>query len=308
MSAPYLKQIAQPQVPEMIRCVGAMLASDDPYADLVQDHLDHDATDATFAALMNNGEIIGYVHTQHGSIAPICEIVLPESRMKVEIMRACLEYAHTSIEGEFTLWTRGWQTQFVAAHANVFDFDPPRVVMQMICPVPLGQHTSGQLNDALTLDLRELHATERARTNAVAHLVALHRRAFSGHPDRAKISDDDLTQQLVCASQHNERVFLARRNGVVAGFVWLKRKVLNSVTTTEIFLLAVDPLLHGKGVGRELIAQAFTSAHEHFATNTLMLYVDESNSHARRLYTQMGFQETGRDLHGYTVCSLQERH
>jgi putative acetyltransferase len=60
------------------------------------------------------------------------------------------------------------------------------------------------------------------------------------------------------------------------------------MTGAKIDALFVDPVIHGKGVGRRLVE------HARHGRDVLEVDVNEANAGARAFYARMGFLETGR--------------
>jgi [ribosomal protein S18]-alanine N-acetyltransferase len=87
-------------------------------------------------------------------------------------------------------------------------------------------------------------------------------------------------------------------NDAIQGFT-LSRVVAGEV---ELLLVAVDPLLRRRAIGRRLVDQVATDARRYGAT-TLFLEVRENNVAARQLYHALGFVDVGRRANYYTGIS-----
>jgi mycothiol synthase len=79
-------------------------------------------------------------------------------------------------------------------------------------------------------------------------------------------------------------------DGAMAGFCWTK---IHPATEDddelgEIYVIAVDPDFHGRGLGRQLTLAGLESLAERGIT-TAMLYVDADNHVAVAMYEQLGF-------------------
>ncbi|MEX0592081.1 MAG: GNAT family N-acetyltransferase [Nitriliruptoraceae bacterium] len=74
-------------------------------------------------------------------------------------------------------------------------------------------------------------------------------------------------------------------NGQVVGVHWTKRR---SATVGEVYNLAVDPEVAGRGLGRRLLAAGIGRL-QHRGCDAVMLWVDLSNRPAVRLYEDAGF-------------------
>lgn len=128
--------------------------------------------------------------------------------------------------------------------------------------------------------------------------LALNARAFASHPEQGAWARADL--------DHREReewfdaagFFLAERGSRLAGFHWTKVHKAGSAGSGEVgevYVVGVDPDERGTGLGRALTLAGLHHLRERGLAE-VMLYVDESNAPAIRLYESLGFAHTGTDV------------
>ena len=123
--------------------------------------------------------------------------------------------------------------------------------------------------------------------------LRVNNRAFADHPDQGHET------ALTLAGRMDEPWFDAagflvvdddRRPGELAAFCWTKVHAAAGTDPRlgEIYVIGVDPSRQGEHLGPSLVVAGL----DHLAATGVpvgMLYVDESNAPARRLYDQLGF-------------------
>jgi mycothiol synthase len=143
--------------------------------------------------------------------------------------------------------------------------------------------------------------------------LSLNARAFASHPEQGGWTRADL--------DHRERepwfdpagFFLAERGGRLAGFHWTKvhaagadraagsgadaarAGAARASAVGEVYVVGVDPDERGTGLGRTLTLAGLRYLRER-GLPEVMLYVDESNTAAIRLYESLGFAHTSTDV------------
>jgi mycothiol synthase len=119
-------------------------------------------------------------------------------------------------------------------------------------------------------------------------VVAVNNRAFSWHPDQADRTTDWLHETATEPWFDPDGFLVHETDGRVDGFCWTKVHDDPDQPLGEIYVIAVDPDAHGRGLGRGLTVAGL----DHLAGRDLevgMLYVDALNGPALALYHRLGF-------------------
>ncbi len=135
--------------------------------------------------------------------------------------------------------------------------------------------------------------------------VALNHRAFSRHAEQGAWTRADLEMREQQPWFDPAGFFLAERDGDIVGFHWTK---IHSGTGEsdgvsdqgrepigEVYVVGVDPSAQGTGLGRALTIIGLRYLHDR-ALDQVMLYVDETNTAAIRLYESLGFTHWSTDV------------
>ncbi len=120
-------------------------------------------------------------------------------------------------------------------------------------------------------------------------------RAFAWHPEQRDQTLADLEARMAEPWFDADGFRIWDHEGAVGGFCWTKVHAGESPPVGEIYVIAVDPELHGQGLGRRLTLAGleWLSA---AGLRHAMLYVESDNRPANRVYDALGFERasTGR--------------
>jgi mycothiol synthase len=140
--------------------------------------------------------------------------------------------------------------------------------------------------------------------------LALNTRAFADHPEQGTWTLGDLHRRMAESWFDPAGFFLAERAGELVGFHWTKVHGSRGAACPpdgdpspghgheaigEVYVLGVDPAAHGLGLGRVLTVVGL----RHLRSKGLldaMLYVDDSNTAAIKLYESLGFSRWDTDV------------
>ena len=176
---------------------------------------------------------------------------------------------------DFTAWAFGTLPGADELAARV-RMEPIRQLLRMERPLaPAGQAPAeAEGYEIVTYDPADREA-----------IVALNAAAFSHHPEQGRptvAEFEDLTRQDWFDPAG---LFVARRDGEVAGFHWTKQ---HGDGLGEVYVIAVAPEHEGRGLGRVLLQRGL----DHLADSgdeRVQLYVEADQERVVRMYDRAGF-------------------
>jgi mycothiol synthase len=228
------------------------------------------------------GTLVGYAHLEAGA-EPSGELVVHPLHRGQGHGRRLTEAVVAEAGGRPRLWAHG-ELPAAVALAGSLGFERVRALWKMRRP--------------LADPLPEVRVPDgvRVRTFEAGHdepaWVELNRRAFAGHPEQGAWTVDDLIRREREAWFDPAGFFLAERAGALTAFHWTK---VHDAATGEVYVVGVDPAAQGSGLGRLLTLVGL----HHLRAQGLaqvILYVDETNTGAVRMYEDLGFTRWAVDV------------
>jgi mycothiol synthase len=231
--------------------------------------------------LVGEDDPIGYAAVD--PTTKIIEIVVDPDRRGVG---AGAELLATAIEvGGRSLWTRGDRPtpHQLAKSAGMV---PVRRLWCMSRPLPVAQGPA----QGVPAPYRLREFVDDVDTE---ELLAVNSAAFTDLPDQGSWGPDDLAARQSAQWYDPGDVILLERDGRLDGFHWTK--VHQDGITGEVYVLALHPRVQGRGLAGPLLDQGLAHLSDRGCTKVL-LYVDEENEAARRLYRSHGFVDERLDV------------
>lgn len=267
-----------------------------------------------FVARGPDGTLVGYAHldTEHEPAGRLTSelAVHPDHRragVGAEIVTALLERAELPAEasaedtGRLRIWSHGEHPGALRL-AERFGLERTRELWRM------GRGVSGSAQNPVfsavqpaeqenALPEFDLPSGVSIRTFRVGEdeptVVDVNHRAFAWHPEQGEMTEEDLR-----AKEHegwfDPAGFLLAvdESGTLLGFHWTK---VHPDRTGEVYVVGVDPLRQGGGLGRALTIAGLRHLRD-VGCPQVMLYVEADNGSAVRVYERLGFQRWDIDV------------
>jgi mycothiol synthase len=281
------ERLADHEVAGVLDIVEAATETDGvrPLNEHVMLHLRYGGDPRARSLLLYDGATpVGYAHVDPTDEVegPSAELVIhPAHRRRghgARLLRAVLELTG----GRVRLWAHG-DHRGAGALAGSFGFERVRSLWQMRRSLfaPLSPHA---LPEGVELRTFVPGQDEDAwlKVNAAA---------FAHHPEQGAWTLDDLRLRESEPWFDPEGFFLAVRGDRLVGFHWTKihgSSEHGHEPLGEVYVVGVDPSQQGTGLGRSLTLAGLSHLRSRGLAQA-MLYVDETNTAAIRLYESLGF-------------------
>ncbi|WP_062431323.1 mycothiol synthase [Herbidospora daliensis] len=246
---------------------------------------------AKSALLYDSGVLSGFAHVDPTDEVegPSGELVIaPDARRKGH-GRMLLDAIMMETGGRLRLWAHG-DHPGAGRLAASSGFQRVRSLWQMrrslFAPFP-----AARVPESVRITTFETGRDEK-------EWVALNARAFAHHPEQGSWTVDDVRRREQEPWFDPAGFFLAFRDGTMTGFHWTKVHGDGGhghEPIGEVYVVGVDPAEQGSGLGKALTLTGLAHLRS-LGLSQVMLYVDEENRAAIRLYEGLGFSRWDVDV------------
>jgi mycothiol synthase len=294
--------VSTAQVADILALIRAAGLADgvEPVSEHVMLHLRYDSSDPDLRPspdhepgrdfiLTADGEIAGYAYLDPPPPDPASdvsgELVIRPDRRRRGLGQALVGEVAAAAGGHtLRLWAHG-DLPAAAGLARVTGFERFRALWQMRRPL------HGPLDRPVLPSGRTLRTFVPGQDED--EWLRLNGRAFAKHPEQGGWSRHDLELREREPWFDPAGFFIAERDGLMAGFHWTKvhppgEQGPLSPSIGEVYVVGVDPAEQGSGLGRALTLAGLHHLRD-LGVAQAMLYVDEDNIPAIRMYERLGF-------------------
>ena len=270
--------------------IAAVTAADGarPVSDETMLRLKHSPGGDRHLLLWTGSELVGYAHLESGD-RPEAEIAaVPEAR-RSGADRLLLDEVRRTAAGPIRLWAHGDRSG-VLDLARAAGLEPDRVLLQLRRPLNGPSLDEPQWPEGVTVRTFVPGQDEAA-------WLTVNNRTFADHPDQSGWTVEDVTDREAEDWFDPAGFFLAESGGEVVGFHWTKVHPASDGDEAlgEVYVIGIDPSMRGRRLGPALTLHGLRHLRE-AGLGTAMLYVDESNEVAVRLYERLGFTRHHADI------------
>ncbi|ABD09828.1 acetyltransferase [Frankia casuarinae] len=261
---------------------------------------DQNAADtSTMPGRVPAGRIIGYAHLGGVDQARQAEVVVhPDHRGRGvgTALVGGLTEALAAPSSRLDIWAHG-DLPAAAALATRLTFTRTRVLLQLRRPLAAGTPLPDpRLPAGVTVRTFVPDQDDRA-------WLAVNAAAFADHPEQGRWTLDDLARRRAEPWFDPRGFFLAEHDGALVGFHWTKVHETDQTPPRnaqpgpigEVYVVGVLPGAGGAGLGRALTLIGLRHLQAE-GLDSVLLYVDEDNVRAVRMYTGLGFITYVRDV------------
>lgn len=257
-----------------------------PLSDGVLDAVDD--ADTVTVALRGEDSVVGYgAAAGLGSRGAVEFTVHPDFRgrgLGTRLWKALLSRLEDRGSADNAwAWSHG-NHPAAASLAQKYGYRAERTLLQLQTP-PIAELELPPLDTPSGISLRAFEPGDEEAW------VAVNNAAFAWHPEQANQTVEDVRSRTQAEDFNPRDVVIAEEGGRLIGFHDTKMHDdhPSGVRVGEVYVIAVDPDVHAKGIGNALMVAGMRDMIDRRGAQMLELYVEDDNDKALGLYRRLGF-------------------
>jgi mycothiol synthase len=262
-----------------------------PLSEHVYLHLTHGDAGASNLLLREGSDVVGYAHVDRDPVEGVSAelVVAPGFRARGHGRQLVDRVLALAGGDRVRLWAHG-DNPAAGALARSLGFERQRVLWQMRRSLHAPLPAPSLPDDVSVRTFRVGEDEER--------WIAVNNRAFAHHPDQGQFTVADLRMREEEAWFDPAGFFLAFRGEDLVAFHWTKVHGADGHghdAIGEVYVVGVDPSAQGAGLGPAMTLVGLRHLRSR-GLASVMLYVDEVNTNAIRVYERLGFTRWDADI------------
>ena len=202
------------------------------------------------------------------------DVTAAEASALATVLTAAVEAVRREGGGRLEFWIEAIGGDVEGTGPERAGFRPCRDLWQLRIPLPVAAP------DLTTRPFTEADTDD---------FLSVNNRAFAWHPEQGDMTADDLAARMTEPWFDADGFLLHHDEGGLAGFCWTKIHRDVDPELGEIYVIAVDPDRHGRGLGEALTRAGLTWL-SRAGLRIGMLYVEADNKPANATYRRIGFR------------------
>jgi mycothiol synthase len=238
--------------------------------------------DVRHVLMRSEGSLVGYAHLD------VADVVAEVAALESETLQALVDYLLAETSAALRVWAHG-QKAGILTVLHELGWREVRVLLQLRRSLREPALAEPEWPNGVTVRTFVVGQDEAA-------WLEVNNAAFADHPDQSGWTIHDIVNRESEPWFDPDGFFLAERDHSLVGFHWTKvHRAEGQEPIGEVYVVGVAPSMQGHHLGPALTLAGLVYLQQRGLAN-VMLYVDESNGAAVKVYERLGFTRWDADV------------